>query len=70
LAHWLKKGRPDRNHQHLIEIYATLLEILAQHGIEYWLEFGSFLGYVRHRGIFPWEYDMDIGVTQDEFEKI
>jgi lipopolysaccharide cholinephosphotransferase len=47
-----------------------LFQLFAENQIEFWLDFGSLLGYIRHKGIFPWEYDMDIGVTEDSFEKI
>jgi hypothetical protein len=70
VQYWLKKGRPDRCHQKLIRLYAKLFQLLAEEGIRYWLDFGSLLGYVRHKGIFPWEYDMDIGVTEEDFERI
>lgn len=70
VEYWVHKGRPDRNHKELIELYSKFFEILENNEIQYWLEYGSFLGYIRHHGIFPWEYDMDIGVTSEEFAKI
>ena len=70
MEYWTKKGRIDKNHKFLLELYSKFFEILAGYGINYWLDFGSLLGYIRHHGIFPWEYDMDIGILQEEFPKI
>lgn len=70
MEYWVKKGRIDKNHKFLLELYSKFFEILAGYGINYWLDFGSLLGYCRHHGIFPWEYDMDIGILADEHPKV
>ena len=45
-------------------------EICNANGIEYWLEFGSLLGYVRHKGIIPWKWDMEVGCTSTHFRTL
>jgi hypothetical protein len=60
----------DKNHKFLLELYSKFFAVLAEAGIEYWIEFGSLLGYIRHHGIFPWEYDMDIAIESTEFPKL
>ena len=70
LEMWIKYGDPLRHHRDLIALYTGFFDICNAHGIEYWLEYGSLLGYVRHRGIIPWEWDMDVGCTPDNFCKI
>lgn len=70
LEMWLQGGDPLGHHRDLISLYTGFFDICNAHGIEYWLEYGSLLGYVRHRGIIPWEWDMDVGCTQDNFRKI
>ena len=69
LAMWIARGDPMRLHRELLGLYRTVLELAAKHDIEYWLDFGSLLGYVRHRGMIPWEWDMDIGCRPEHFAR-
>lgn len=51
---------------HVAQYVDSLCE---QYGIEYCLMGGSALGTVRHKGFIPWDDDLDIFMTPDNYEK-
>lgn len=49
--------------------FSELHNFLTQHGIKYFAIGGTLLGAVRHKGFIPWDDDMDLGMTRDEYNK-
>lgn len=43
---------------------------MADNKINYWAEWGSLIGFARHKGAIPWDDDMDFGLLDEDYDKL
>lgn len=59
-----------REHQlRAVEAMKNLDKICTDNDIKYFMIAGSTLGAIRHKGFIPWDDDIDIVMTMDQFQK-
>lgn len=53
----------------LVNLLCEFDKICHRMGIKYWLSQGTVLGAVRHEGFIPWDDDIDVEMTYDDYKR-
>lgn len=55
--------------EHLFKLVCEIDDICRKYDIEFFIEYGTMLGAVRHGGFIPWDNDLDIAMTEENYDK-
>ena len=54
----------------LVNILVEFDKICSDNNIDYSLIGGSLIGAIRHKGIIPWDDDIDVIMTKENYDKL
>lgn len=53
-----------------LELLKELDYVCKKNNLQYWLDFGTLIGAIRHKGFIPWDDDIDTGMMISDHDKL
>ncbi len=51
-------------------LMAHFAKVCEENNLRYWMDYGTLLGAVRHKGFIPWDDDLDVSMMRPDYDKL
>lgn len=62
--------RLNETQKYIMQVLHSVIGILDALEIPYYMQGGTMLGAIRHRGFIPWDDDVDLGIPRDAYDRL
>lgn len=59
-----------KTHELLLYMLTHFVRIAEKYNLDYWVCGGTLIGAIRHGGFIPWDADIDLGISEDSYNKL
>ena len=69
----MKSGTPITLQEHkliMLEILQAFASFCEEYGLKYFLDAGTLLGAIRHKGFIPWDNDVDVCMMRPDYNRM
>ena len=56
--------------KYILHVLREVTRVLDELQIPYYMQGGTMLGAIRHKGFIPWDDDVDLGIPRADYERL
>lgn len=62
--------RLNDTQRYILHVLREVIRVLDELDIPYYMQGGTMLGAIRHKGFIPWDDDVDLGIPRADYERL